>query len=86
MANDDITILGTGDIGPDRDDPGTMFRHVTDVIKSGDISFCHLEICLSNRGVGPHANDVAKDPIIAAEIISCSSKFINLTSLYLILP
>ena len=68
MANDEITILGTGDIGPDRDDPGTMFRHVADTIKEADISFCHLEICLSTRGVGPHANDVAKDPIIAAEM------------------
>jgi hypothetical protein len=80
MANDEITIYGVGDIGPDRDNPGSIFKHNTDVIKSGDISICHLEICLSKRGVGPHANDVAKDPIIAAELKKAGFDVIGMAS------
>ena len=67
-ANDDIVIYGVGDIGPNRPDPGSIFKHVRDVIKNGDISFCHLEVLLSNRGEGPHSKDVCFDPIIAAEM------------------
>ena len=62
---DDIIIYGVGDIGPDRNNPGSIFQHVSNVIQKGDISFCHLEIILSNRGVGPHAKDVAHNPNIA---------------------
>ena len=79
-TNDNIIIYGVGDIGPDRPNPESIFQHVTDVIKSGDISFCHLEIILSNRGVGPHSEDVAKDPIIASALKNAGFDVVGMAS------
>ena len=65
-ADDDIILYAVGDIGPDRPDPGSIFQNVTGVLSQGDVTFCHLEINLSNRGVGPHGKEVARNPKIAA--------------------
>jgi poly-gamma-glutamate capsule biosynthesis protein CapA/YwtB (metallophosphatase superfamily) len=79
-TNDNIIIYGVGDIAPDRDNPESMFQHVTDVVKSGDISFCHLECVLSNRGVGPHAKDVAKDPKMASVLKKTGFDIVGMAS------
>ena len=65
-ANEDIILYAVGDIGPDRANPGSIFQNVTGVLSQGDVTFCHLEVNLSNRGVGPHGKEVARNPQIAA--------------------
>jgi len=50
MAEDRIILYCAGDVGPNRDDPDTMFRNVRSVLKEGDICFCQLELNLSSRG------------------------------------
>ena len=39
-----------GDVGPNREDPDSIFQHVTKVLSQGDIVFCQLEPNLSRRG------------------------------------
>ena len=67
-AEEDIVLYAVGDVGPDRADPGSIFKHVTDVLNQGDIAFCQLEINLSHRGVGTMGKENARDPRIAAAI------------------
>ena len=50
MAKDRIILYCAGDVGPNRDDPDSMFRKVASVLKEGDICFCQLELNLSSRG------------------------------------
>jgi len=49
MADNEITVLAVGDIDVHRDDPDSIFAHVTNVIKSADIAFCQLEANYSER-------------------------------------
>jgi hypothetical protein len=48
---EDMVFYAAGDIAPWRDDPATIFRHVKPVLKQGDLAFCQLEACISDRGV-----------------------------------
>ena len=50
MATDKIVLYCAGDVGPNRDDPDSMFRNVAPLIKEGDIGFCQLEVNFSTRG------------------------------------
>jgi poly-gamma-glutamate capsule biosynthesis protein CapA/YwtB (metallophosphatase superfamily) len=50
MATDKIILYCAGDVGPNRDDPDSMFRAVTPVLKGGDVNFCQLELNFSTRG------------------------------------
>jgi hypothetical protein len=61
-----IILYAVGDIGPDRPDPGSIFRHVTDTIRRSDVAFAQLEVNLSKRGAGRSEN--ARNPEIAAAI------------------
>jgi poly-gamma-glutamate synthesis protein (capsule biosynthesis protein) len=47
---DDIVLYAVGDVIPDREDPGSIFEHVTDILSRGDIAFCQLDAVLSERG------------------------------------
>jgi poly-gamma-glutamate synthesis protein (capsule biosynthesis protein) len=47
---DDIVLYAVGDVIPDREDPGSIFAHVTDTLRGGDIAFCQLDGVLSERG------------------------------------
>ena len=47
---DVITLLGVGDISPNRDDPPSIFRHCGDVFRTADIVFGQMEAALSDRG------------------------------------
>jgi poly-gamma-glutamate capsule biosynthesis protein CapA/YwtB (metallophosphatase superfamily) len=49
-SNKEIVIYAVGDVGPNRQDPQSMFRHVSGLLKQGDIGFCQLETNLSTRG------------------------------------
>lgn len=70
MANKtdkEIVLLGAGDIGPERADPGSIFRHVKDTISRSDVAFVQLEVNLSRRpSAGELAHENARDPRIAA--------------------
>jgi poly-gamma-glutamate capsule biosynthesis protein CapA/YwtB (metallophosphatase superfamily) len=75
MVKKDIILYAVGDIGPDRPDPGSIFRHVTRVLKQGNINFCQLEVNLSHRGTGLKEN--ARDPGIAAALKNTGFKVIS---------
>jgi poly-gamma-glutamate capsule biosynthesis protein CapA/YwtB (metallophosphatase superfamily) len=49
MVNkDEVLMYAVGDVGPDRDDPKSIFLHVSDLLKTGDMVFCQLEPPLSH--------------------------------------
>ena len=50
MATDKIILYCAGDVGPNRDDPDSMFRAVAPLLKEGDIGLCQLELNFSTRG------------------------------------
>jgi hypothetical protein len=45
-----ITLVGVGDISPNRDDPPSIFRFSRDTLRSADIVFGQMESPLSDRG------------------------------------
>ena len=51
VKDKEIVLYAVGDVGPNRDDPQSMFRHVSGVLTQGDICFCQLETNLSIRGI-----------------------------------
>ena len=50
MQKEAITLLGTGDILIDREDPATIFQHVAAVLKSADITFANSEQTFAEGG------------------------------------
>jgi poly-gamma-glutamate capsule biosynthesis protein CapA/YwtB (metallophosphatase superfamily) len=50
MVTDTIILYCAGDVGPNRDDPDSMFRNVASLLKRGDIGLCQLEVNFSTRG------------------------------------
>jgi poly-gamma-glutamate capsule biosynthesis protein CapA/YwtB (metallophosphatase superfamily) len=50
VDNGIMTVLAVGDVCVNRDDPDSIFAHVSPVIKSADISFCQLETNYSEKG------------------------------------
>lgn len=45
-----IILYAVGDVGPSRDNPHSIFKHVKQITRQGDIGFCQLETNLSLRG------------------------------------
>jgi hypothetical protein len=50
MKKEAITLLGVGDVLIDRKDPDTIFQHVAEVLRSGDITFANR--CILTRFSG----------------------------------
>ena len=50
MKKEAIILFGLGDILVDREKPETIFRHVADVTRSGDITFANCEQNYSDKG------------------------------------
>lgn len=48
-----ITVLAVGDVSVNREDPDSIFAHVSPVIQSADVAFCQLETTYSKRGQVP---------------------------------
>ena len=68
----EIVLLGAGDIGPERAEPVTIFRHVKKTFKSSDAAFVQLEVNLSKRpGPGELPRHRAADTARASCDESC---------------
>jgi hypothetical protein len=78
-SNQDITLYAVGDIGPERQDPVTIFSHVADTIRQGDINFAQLEVNLSTRGSG-RMKENARDPRIAGAMKEAGFNVISFAS------
>jgi poly-gamma-glutamate capsule biosynthesis protein CapA/YwtB (metallophosphatase superfamily) len=46
----EIHLYAVGDIAPNRENPDTIFEHVSTFIQEADIAFCQLDSVLSRRG------------------------------------
>lgn len=66
----EINLYAVGDIAPFREDPDTIFEHITPFIQKADIAFCQLDSVLSRRGTPlPQARLVSNtDPEVAASM------------------
>jgi hypothetical protein len=78
-SNQDIILYAVGDVGPERPDPGSIFSHVKEVIRKGDVTFAQLEVNLSTRGAGGMKEN-ARDPLIAGAIKKAGFKVISFAS------
>ncbi len=47
---DSITFVAVGDVGPNREEPFSIFRHAVPYIEQAELAFCQLEPALSKRG------------------------------------
>jgi poly-gamma-glutamate capsule biosynthesis protein CapA/YwtB (metallophosphatase superfamily) len=79
---DKVTLVAVGDIGPDRDEPESIFAHTAPVLREGDITFGQLETNFSERGIpqvhrGPapraHPKNVAALTYAGFDIVSFAS-------------
>ncbi|WP_394233751.1 CapA family protein [Niallia oryzisoli] len=50
MSKKPITVLGVGDVIIDREEPETIFQHVAEVMRSGDITFANCDQTYSDIG------------------------------------
>lgn len=50
MQKEPLTLLGVGDINIDREEPETIFQHVAEVLRSGDITYGNCEQTYSDLG------------------------------------
>jgi hypothetical protein len=50
MNKEKMTLIAVGDVIIGRDEPTTIFTHVVDVLRSGDISFATCDQAYSNKG------------------------------------
>jgi hypothetical protein len=51
MKKGSITIMGVGDVLIDREKPETIFKNVSDVLRSADIAYANCEQALSDKGI-----------------------------------
>ena len=62
MKKEAITLLGIGDILIDRERPETIFQHVAEVLRSGDINFANCEQMYSDKGQHSPVHATYSDP------------------------
>ncbi len=80
MKKERITLIAVGDIHIDRDEPGTIFKHVADVLRSGDIAFANSEGMYCIKGspnpfcAGPH------DPKLISGLVYAGLDVISLAN------
>jgi poly-gamma-glutamate capsule biosynthesis protein CapA/YwtB (metallophosphatase superfamily) len=80
MKREAITVLGTGDLLIDREEPATIFRHVADVLMSADITFANSEQTFAEggylvRGHGTNSESRNLPAVVAAgfDVISLAN-------------
>lgn len=80
-SDKDILLYAVGDVGPDRSDPDTIFKHATNVLSQGDITFCQLEVNISNRGiVGNQGFSGSRDPNTSVAIKNAGFNVVSFAS------
>jgi hypothetical protein len=62
MKKQSITLLGVGDILVDREEPESIFKHVAEVLRSGDITFGNCEQMYSDKGIPSPIHISRNDP------------------------
>ena len=62
MSKKAITLLGVGDVLIDREKPETIFQHVAEVLRSGDITYANCEGALSDKGYPNPLQAAHSDP------------------------
>jgi len=63
----DLMIYAVGDVGLDRPDPRVPFELVRDTLRQADITFCQLELPLTETGVRlPQARHTVRGPVATA--------------------
>ncbi|MBI5031583.1 MAG: CapA family protein [Chloroflexi bacterium] len=79
---DELIVYAVGDIAPDRDDPGSLFQHVSGLLNQGDIVFGQLEAVLSERGTPlPQARLVCRaKPQVARALKDAGFRIISFAS------
>jgi len=50
VENDVVTLCAVGDVGPDREDPDSIFQFSAETTRGADIAFCQLERSLTKGG------------------------------------
>jgi poly-gamma-glutamate capsule biosynthesis protein CapA/YwtB (metallophosphatase superfamily) len=80
--NKEIVLYAVGDVGPNRENPQSIFRHVSGILKQGDIQFCQLETNLSIRGTPlPQARlPMRSHPNSAGAIRDCGFHVVSFAS------
>ncbi|UYQ72069.1 CapA family protein [Pelagibacterium flavum] len=74
-----LDFVAVGDVGPDRDDPETIFDAVRDRIRAADLGFCQLEVNLTKRGARlPQARHTIRGkPEIGAALVQAGFEIIS---------
>ena len=49
MKKEKMTLIAVGDVIIDRDEPESIFGHVADVLRSGDITFANCDQMYSDK-------------------------------------
>jgi poly-gamma-glutamate capsule biosynthesis protein CapA/YwtB (metallophosphatase superfamily) len=63
MKGEEAIVYAVGDIFPDRPEPESIFEHVANILRGGDIAFCSLESPLTHTTAPPFNNATTKrDP------------------------
>jgi poly-gamma-glutamate capsule biosynthesis protein CapA/YwtB (metallophosphatase superfamily) len=62
MKKEPITFVGVGDILIDREEPETIFRHVSPILSSADVAFANLEQTYSEKGYLIRGHGTNSDP------------------------
>jgi poly-gamma-glutamate capsule biosynthesis protein CapA/YwtB (metallophosphatase superfamily) len=80
MKDDAITLVGVGDVLPDREQPETIFRHVAGFLSSADIAFANGEGAFSDKGSPAHGHAAPSDPANIEALLKAGFDVISLAN------
>jgi poly-gamma-glutamate synthesis protein (capsule biosynthesis protein) len=69
-TGDQVTLLAVGDVGPIRDDPGSLFQRNRHLLRDADIAFCQLERVLSEREDAALVSPLVNNPRAVAAALA----------------
>ncbi|MFC1533698.1 CapA family protein [Thermodesulfobacteriota bacterium] len=81
-TDEDLLLYFVGDVGPNREDHGSIFQHVSHILREKDIAFCQLEPNISSRGTPlPQARlPMRTDPKAASAIKDAGFDIVSFAS------
>jgi poly-gamma-glutamate capsule biosynthesis protein CapA/YwtB (metallophosphatase superfamily) len=80
MKNETITLVGVGDVLPDREQPETIFRHVVKELSSADIAFANGEGAFSDKGSPASGHASPSDPANIDALLNAGFDVISLAN------